>query len=332
MLNQTTKNMHPKRTIKFDPLDTKSLHELKNTNFPETNFFVKPFLPEGLTILGGKPKIGKSFFALQLAYCIAKGINFMGKFPCKKSNVYLIPYEDNERRISNRLKESSYKNRMPKNVLIPKYASRFPQIKKGGYEALVKIISKKVADVIIIDTMVRFLGDAGGKLNYSEDYEISAKLQSLASMKHVSILLIHHTTKKESTDPFDDLQGSVGYQASADSLVVMRRIGSDCQLGVRGRDYQESYYGIKFSSVHKKWKLKGDVVEYGLSRELQTILKIFKTDHKKEFATSEIQKLIKDASVQNTSNKLKRLTDKELVIKSARGFYKLNLEKYPEYK
>ena len=41
--------------------------------FPPTRFAVETLLPQGVTMLGGAPKIGKSWLVLDLCIRIAKG-------------------------------------------------------------------------------------------------------------------------------------------------------------------------------------------------------------------------------------------------------------------
>lgn len=46
---------------------------LMTTVLPPTKFVVERLLPEGLHILAGAPKIGKSWLVLWLCLCVAKG-------------------------------------------------------------------------------------------------------------------------------------------------------------------------------------------------------------------------------------------------------------------
>lgn len=48
-------------------------HELMERNLPPPRFCVDTLLPQGLTILGGAPKVGKSWLVLDLCVRVAKG-------------------------------------------------------------------------------------------------------------------------------------------------------------------------------------------------------------------------------------------------------------------
>ena len=56
--------------VKLAVIDGETLVDMK---LPPTQFCVQTLLPEGVTILGGAPKIGKSWLVLDLCVRIDKG-------------------------------------------------------------------------------------------------------------------------------------------------------------------------------------------------------------------------------------------------------------------
>ncbi len=52
--------------------------ELLQTDFPEPRFAVPNVVAEGLTLLVGAPKLGKSWLALNLAIAVASGGRALG--------------------------------------------------------------------------------------------------------------------------------------------------------------------------------------------------------------------------------------------------------------
>ena len=69
---------------------------------PETKFCVETLLPQGLCILGGSPKVGKSWLVLDLCIHIAKGEPMWG-FPVTQGETLYLCLEDSERRIQERI-------------------------------------------------------------------------------------------------------------------------------------------------------------------------------------------------------------------------------------
>ena len=54
-------------------LETINAEDLQNRTYEPTPFLVDELFPEGLHILAGAPKIGKSWLALWLCLCVAQG-------------------------------------------------------------------------------------------------------------------------------------------------------------------------------------------------------------------------------------------------------------------
>lgn len=79
-----------------------SAKELQDTNIPELNSIVENMLYEGLAILAGAPKCGKSWFSLQLGLDVSQGKEFLG-FQTTKGDVLYLALEDSYRRLKDRL-------------------------------------------------------------------------------------------------------------------------------------------------------------------------------------------------------------------------------------
>jgi len=54
-------------------LETINAEDLQNQTYEPTHFLVDELIPEGLHILAGAPKIGKSWLALWICLCVAHG-------------------------------------------------------------------------------------------------------------------------------------------------------------------------------------------------------------------------------------------------------------------
>ena len=62
---------------------------LMDKRLPPTKFCVDTLLPQGLCILGGAPKVGKSWFVLDLCTHVARGDNFLGLYTEQGKVLYL---------------------------------------------------------------------------------------------------------------------------------------------------------------------------------------------------------------------------------------------------
>ena len=107
---------------------------------------------------------------------------------------------------------------------------------------------KPESKLVIIDTMQKVMPR---KSQVANDYEYSVEhlgtLQRLAHQYGVSILLIHHERKNVGVDVFDGMLGSVGYAASTDANLVLKRerMQADAVLHITGKDIEEKELGLE---------------------------------------------------------------------------------------
>ena len=92
--NEGVKHMKKLETIDGETLMSKPLQPL--------NFVVDTLISQGLHILAGSPKVGKSWLALWLAVTVAKGEPVWG-LPVKQGTTLYLCLEDSQLRIQNRL-------------------------------------------------------------------------------------------------------------------------------------------------------------------------------------------------------------------------------------
>ena len=81
-------------------LETITAEDLQNRTYEPTHFLVDELIPEGLHILAGAPKIGKSWLALWLCLCVSQGAaslefcNNAGRGPVSQSRRFVPTYPD----------------------------------------------------------------------------------------------------------------------------------------------------------------------------------------------------------------------------------------------
>ena len=78
--------------------------ELHHKEFPELVQFVYGIVVEGFGIVAGPPKLGKSWWTLNLALAIAAGGRAFGKIPAQQRHVLLLALEDSPRRLQARIR------------------------------------------------------------------------------------------------------------------------------------------------------------------------------------------------------------------------------------
>ena len=78
-------------------LETITAEDLQNRTYEPTHFLVDEPIPEGLHILAGAPKIGKSWLALWLCLCVAQG-QPLWNFATTQGEVLYLSLEDSFQR------------------------------------------------------------------------------------------------------------------------------------------------------------------------------------------------------------------------------------------
>ena len=86
-------------TKKLNVIDGETLMD---TRLPKRSFCVETLLPEGISMLGGAPKVGKSWMVLPFALQVAKG-EPLWNLPTKQGTVLYLALEDSLSRLQDRL-------------------------------------------------------------------------------------------------------------------------------------------------------------------------------------------------------------------------------------
>jgi hypothetical protein len=89
-------HIHPKPSWRDNAFSAAALQRLQ---FPPVKWVVPNFVPEGLTLLCGRPKIGKSFAGLDIGLAVATGGEAFGR-RTEKGEVLYAALDCNEGSIS----------------------------------------------------------------------------------------------------------------------------------------------------------------------------------------------------------------------------------------
>ena len=198
------------------------------------DFVVDSLLAQGLHILAGSPKVGKSWLALWLAVTVAKGEPVWNMATKQGTTLYLC-LEDSVLRIQNRLFEIT--EDAPESV---HFCTECAPIGQGLEEQIETFSAEHSGTVlVIIDTlqMVRPIHDA----TYANDYRDLSVLKRLADRLGLAILLIHHLRKEKAEDVFHRISGTTAISGAVDSsftLVEERRGSGRAKLTCIGRDIE----------------------------------------------------------------------------------------------
>ena len=241
--------------------------------FPPIEFLVDGLIARGmLTLIGGRPKSGKSWFVLQMAMCIDSGLPFLDR-PTKRCRILYLALEDGRRRINQRMKTLNWK---PSNI---DFMFSIAPLSTGesypGMEQLEKLIP--YYDIIIIDTLIATLN---GSTNENDNVQMGNVLNGLASLAHdndVAIELIHHTGKAKKDDPFDSFRGASAIRGAYDLGMILDRTvdEKEAMLHIESRDFEVSDMTLELVGGSVGWKSLGGVAEIHAIRAGRKTLQVF---------------------------------------------------------
>ena len=242
----------------FKPLKVDNVSNLANKEFEAIDPLIDHFLPgKGLYLLCGSAKVGKSWMALQIALCISSGMN-LWNYDTKKKEVLYLCLEDGEKRLQDRL--FSIAQEWPQEFM---YTTSADPIGSGLEDQLEDALKGHPGiGLFIIDTLAAVRceqnkADVNTKNPYQGDYNTIAPLHKFCEEHNVAILLVHHTRKMRSVDPFDDILGTNGLFGASDGAFIFRKesADTDVKLHLRSRDMEERILTIRFNSTLSHWEL-----------------------------------------------------------------------------
>jgi AAA domain len=246
--------------------------ELQSKQFKPVRIVLPELIPEGVTLVAGKPKVGKSWLALDVCLAVADETRFVlgDKRPVHGDALYLA-LEDNERRLKKRIDKVLQDATASKRL---QFHTEWRRMDHGGLEDIEAWI-KSVPEprLIWIDTLAKVRPLAGrNEQAYAADYRAIEGVQKLAGQYGLAIVLNTHLRKAPSEDdPFDEVNGTLGQTGAADTIIVMKRHSGMMKIYVRGRDIEEAEFAAEFNRNTCRWRLVGEADEVFRSQQRQAI-------------------------------------------------------------
>jgi DNA-binding transcriptional ArsR family regulator len=254
--------------------------QLMAMEFKEPVWAIPGVVPEGVTLFCGKPKVGKSWLALNLGVAVASGGKALGDILVKPGRVLYLALEDPLRRLQGRLSTVLQGASPPENLHLFTSWPMFDASQKGLDHLKAWMDEHPDTRLIIIDTLakVRERRPGSGKL-YEEDYRALEGIKALADSHNVAVLVVHRLNKREADDKIDQVSGTTGLTGAADTILILQRGGkgvADAFLYVNGRDVEERELALKFKRDACSWHLLGDGEKYRLSQQRQEVLDVLR--------------------------------------------------------
>ena len=243
-------------SLSFDEFDLKTLPKPKTLSVlnsekePPISYLVDGLLPmNGISLMVGRPKRGKSTIARQLIACISNGNEFMNRSATKGVSLY-IALEEKLSEIKKHFQDLNVND--PDSIFI--HCDLAP---KNSVEWLSLLIKKYQPQLVVIDPLFRFLR-AKDSNSYSEVNELFEPLMKIVRENNCHILCVHHANKSEGSQG-NEVLGSTAIFGAVDTTIFLKtreeeRIIQSIQR--YGEDLEESI--LSFDKNTRKSEIVGE--------------------------------------------------------------------------
>ena len=242
-----------------------SAETLFYTPLDHPRMLIDGILSNGLAILSGDSKIGKSWMVLWFCLKISRGEPVWG-LPTSKTDVIYLALEDKDWRIQQRMQDLI--DVPPTNLHFGFSCGKLGAELEGQIKLALK--DQPSTGLLFIDTLQMVRDNVSSKVNaYAQDYRDLSALKKIADDHNICIFLVHHNRKEhDGSNVFNDMTGSTGIAGVADTCMVLRkedRFGNDAVLSITGRDIEEKR--LKLTMRKNVWEVTEALDTSALRRE-----------------------------------------------------------------
>ena len=219
------------------------------------SFCIDSLLPQGVSLLCGAPKIGKSWLVLDWCVRIAKGEEVWDFKTAKGTTLYLC-LEDNLSRIQQRLNEIT--DEVSCNVF---FATSSRSMSDGLAEQIESFVAEHKDTVLVVIDTFQMIRSKNKDTTYANDYQEIEELKRLSDNLKISLLLVHHLRKQGDNDPLNKISGTTGISGAVDTTFILdksKRSQNNATMICTGRDIEYRELELNFSKDNHIWDLVSD--------------------------------------------------------------------------
>lgn len=308
---------------------------LNDTTFPALRWIVPQVVPEGMSVLIGAPKIGKSWLGLAFTLAAASGGRALGQLEVGPARPVLhLALEDGHRRMQDRGRQ------LLAGDAFPPLFDYLLELEPGMIVATIAewLMQPEVRlnphpPFVLLDTLGKVMPDARpGESAYQRDYRIAGQLKRICDdVPGMGMLVLHHDRKAAADDFVDTVSGTNGIAGAADTIMALgrKRMETTGLLKVTGRDVDENEYAM--TTEGGRWELAGTLAQAadvarsvraaeGLADRSAEILAVVE-QHPEGVTAKDVGAILPDLDQKQIGVYLYRLEKAGRVCKPTRGTY-----------
>jgi hypothetical protein len=218
-----------------EPFATRQVAEVEPQRSEHQWLIEDLWLAQGVGILGGNPKVGKTFLAAQIALAVAANAEVLGKPPRLSGPVLFYGAEDSLPALRTRFDGLASVAGLSLQE-IPLFLLDIPVLRIDREHDLSRLrttIEARHPRLLVLDPFIRI-----ATIDENSSAEVSAVLASLRAIQRdyeTAVLLVHHARKSPSAHPQLALRGSGDFAAWSDSALYLTRSTQRLLLSVEHR-------------------------------------------------------------------------------------------------
>ena len=186
---------------------------------PELNWLVENRIPKtDLTIIGGKPKVGKTRLSIGLARCLLMGEEFLDVKPAGLSKIILIT-DDQSDADSGQMMQAAGIYEHP-NL----YWSKKFRYTENDINRVLKDIKTFDEPIVILDSFRSTTRTTGVRENAQEAGMILYDLKHAITEEGGTFILLHHANKDNNNVGVDALSGNTAISGAANTVLTIHHL------------------------------------------------------------------------------------------------------------
>ncbi len=272
--HELLQNIHHKY-VRYEGPESKEIQvwtarSLLAAEFPPPVWILEDYLPEGLGMLAGRPKRGKSWLALQIAIAVAANRSVLGRQATAGFAIY-IGLEDGVKRLQRRLR--LMKSPPTDNLIL---LNDIAPLDQGGLSQIINLIETYHPVLLVIDTLSRLMRTSRDHDDNRDMTDALHPLQQLALNHNCCILLIDHHKKPgaDLLDEVDSIMGATAKTGVADLIWGLYRKSGESTgtLRITGRDVEETELAMVWDGLAFEWRAEGTAAETSMEKRIQELI------------------------------------------------------------
>lgn len=259
---------------------------------PKTKWLVHNHVKQKkFALIYGEYATAKSFYGLEMALCVAKGIPFLGQYEVTKGKVVYV-YSEGLSELQNRLNawmKHKGEGLPPASDLIF-FGTSFKLDKESSLDRIIELIDrdfKDAPDLIIIDTVARNM--VGDENSGTDMGAFVSNLSVLSSKYECTTLGIHHAGK----DLGKKNRGHTSLPGAADTIIEITHANIDKETG-DSKSAKIRLDKLKDGKKSMKYILDKVEIQYGESEEDSSLVLVPSNQPVAEEVSKEDSKHISD--------------------------------------